>query len=116
MAKLKRNTIQLIKDTKAEEVEFQTFLTPHFIPFDMVYEAIDLLDEIEKEGNEMKPREMIDKLIHMTVRIYNDQFTVDDLKARLHAPDGMTTLRDQVLFVTQGQQTDETKNFIASMK
>ena len=34
----------------------------------------------------------------------------------MHAPDGMNALREQVIFVTQGQQTEETRNFIQNMK
>ncbi|HDD0309223.1 TPA: hypothetical protein O9547_002646 [Staphylococcus aureus] len=116
MAKLKRNIIQLVEDPKATEIKLQTFLTPHFIPFSMVYESIDLVDEMENSENEMKPKELADKLMDMVVKIYDNQFTVKDLKERLHAPDGMKTLQEQVVFITQGQQTEETRNFIQNMK
>ncbi|HDD7339305.1 TPA: hypothetical protein P1U96_002379 [Staphylococcus aureus] len=116
MAKLKRNIIQLIEDPKATEIKLQTFLTPHFIPFSMVYESIDLIDDIENEEVKMKPKEMADKLMDMVVRIYDNQFTIQDLKERLHAPDGMRALQEQVVFITQGQQTEETRNFIQNMK
>ncbi|EMB4605128.1 hypothetical protein AAEJ76_002565 [Staphylococcus aureus] len=116
MAKLKRNIIQLIEDPKATEIKLQTFLTPHFIPFSMVYESIDLIDDIENEEVKMKPKEMADKLMDMVVRIYGNQFTIQDLKERLHAPDGMRALQEQVVFITQRQQTEETRNFIQNMK
>ena len=45
MAKLKRNIIQLVEDPKANEIKLQTYLTPHFISFEIVYEAMDLIDD-----------------------------------------------------------------------
>lgn len=36
MAKLKRNIIQLVEDPKANEIKLQTYLTPHFISFEIV--------------------------------------------------------------------------------
>ncbi|WP_413787547.1 phage tail assembly chaperone G, partial [Staphylococcus aureus] len=50
------------------------------------------------------------------LKTYDNQFTVKDLKERMHAPDGMNALREQVIFITQGQQTEETRNFIQNMK
>lgn len=116
MAKLKRNIIQLVEDPKANEIKLQTYLTPHFISFEIVYEAKDLIDDIEDENSTMKPREIADRLMDMVVKIYDNQFTVKDLKERMHAPDGMNALREQVIFITQGQQTEETRNFIQNMK
>ncbi|HCD6324573.1 TPA: hypothetical protein PIL09_001961 [Staphylococcus aureus] len=123
MAKLKRNIIQLVEDPKANEIKLQTYLTPHFISFeivyeamDLIYEAMDLIDDIEDENSTMKPREIADRLMDMVVKIYDNQFTVKDLKERMHAPDGMNALREQVIFITQGQQTEETRNFIQNMK
>ncbi|HCV8003435.1 hypothetical protein WMI10_10350 [Staphylococcus aureus] len=110
MAKLKRNIIQLVEDPKANEIKLQTYLTPHFISFEIVYEAMDLIDDIEDENSTMKPREIADRLMDMVVKIYDNQFTVKDLKERMHA------LREQVIFITQGQQTEETRNFIQNMK
>ena len=103
MAKLKRNIIQLVEDPKANEIKLQTYLTPHFISFEIVYEAMDLIDDIEDENSTMKPREIADRLMDMVVK-------------RMHAPDGMNALREQVIFITQGQQTEETRNFIQNMK
>ncbi|HDA8247315.1 hypothetical protein A4U54_09785 [Staphylococcus aureus] len=116
MAKLKRNIIQLVEDPKANEIKLQTYLIPHFISFEIVYEAMDLIDDIEDENSTMKPREIADRLMDMVVKIYDNQFAVKDLKERMHAPDGMNALREQVVFITQGQQTEETRNFIQNMK
>ena len=48
MAKLKRNYIQLVENPKAEEIKMETFLTPHFIPMDVLYEATDIMAELER--------------------------------------------------------------------
>ncbi len=64
----------------------------------------------------MKPREIADRLMDMVVKIYDNQFTVKDLKERMHAPMEPNALREQVIFITQGQQTEETRNFIQNMK
>lgn len=115
MAKLKRNIIQLVEDPKANEIKLQTYLTPHFISFEIVYEAMDLIDDIEDENSTMKPRNRW-QIDGYGCKIYDNQFTVKDLKERMHAPDGMNALREQVIFITQGQQTEETRNFIQNMK
>jgi hypothetical protein len=57
---------------------------------------------------------MIDKLIDFVAnKIYNKQFTKEELFNGLHAPDAIETLQRQIMFVAQGQQTDETKKFLA---
>ena len=43
MANLKRNMIQLVKEVKeGGEVITETFLTPVFISFSVVYESVDI--------------------------------------------------------------------------
>ncbi|MBK5445998.1 MULTISPECIES: phage tail assembly chaperone G [unclassified Peribacillus] len=48
MANLKRNMIELVKEVKEAEIETVKYLTPEFIPFSVVYEAIDMTQEIDK--------------------------------------------------------------------
>lgn len=48
MANLKRNMIELVKEVKEGEIVTEKYLTPVFIPFSVVYEAIDMTDEIDK--------------------------------------------------------------------
>ncbi|MFE5428168.1 phage tail assembly chaperone G [Peribacillus simplex] len=45
--------------------------------------------------------------------MYNKQFTKEDLFNGLHAPDAIQTLQEQIIFVAQGRQNDETKKFLA---
>ncbi|GGG87689.1 phage protein [Staphylococcus petrasii] len=116
--KLKRNYIRLVENPNAEEIKLETYLTPHFIPLDVLYEAVDIMADLEKAETgevEMSFKEQIDKLIDVVVKIYGKQFTAKDVKERLHAPDAIDTLRKQVEFIANGQQDEETKKFIQSI-
>lgn len=118
MANLKRNMIELVKNPEevlnGGEPELERFWTPAFIPFSIVREAIGLQVETEEEGKEL---EIMDKLADFVAnRIYNKQFTKDDIYNRLHAPNAIETLQEQILFVAQGHQTEETKNFLAKKR
>lgn len=116
--KLKRNYIRLVENPNAEEIKLETYLTPHFIPLDVLYEAVDIMADLEKADTgevELSFKEQIDKLIDVVVKIYGKQFTAKDVKERLHAPDAIDTLRKQVEFIANGQQDEETKKFIQSI-
>ncbi|HEC2149869.1 TPA: hypothetical protein R1946_001378 [Staphylococcus delphini] len=118
MSKLKRNYMQLVENPKAEEIKMETYLTPHFIPLNVLYEATDImveLEQVEAGEKEMTFSEQLDKLIDAVVKIYGGQFTKKDVKTRLHAPDAIETLRNQVEFIANGQQDEETKKFIQSI-
>ena len=116
MANLKRNMIELIKNpeevAQGAEVEIEKIWTPAFISLDVTYEAMDLMDKLEAD-EEMSGKEVLDLLLDFVGnKIYNGQVTVDDLRKRLHAPDAIKTLQEQVLFIAQGQQSDATKSFL----
>ncbi|MFI8495299.1 phage tail assembly chaperone G [Peribacillus butanolivorans] len=117
MANLKRNMIELVKEVKEGEIETVKYLTPVFIPFSVVYEAIDMTQEIDKSEeakSATSEKELIDKLLDFVAnKIYNKQFTKEDLFNGLHAPDAIQTLQEQIIFVAQGRQNDETKKFLA---
>ncbi|MGC4375929.1 hypothetical protein WD019_03155 [Fictibacillus sp. Mic-4] len=113
MANLKRNMIELVKEVREGEIITEKYLTPVFIPFSVVYEAIDMTEEIEK-AEDKNEKDLIDKLMDFVAnKIYKGQFTKQDLYNGLHAPDAIQVLQDQILFVAQGRQTDETKEFLA---
>ena len=118
--KLKRNYIRLVENPEAEEIKLETYLTPHFIPLDVLYESVDIMAELEKAENgevELSFKEQLDKLIDVVVKIYGKQFTAKDIRNRLHAPDALETLQKQVQFIANGQQDEETKSlFRASAK
>ncbi|WP_273128952.1 phage tail assembly chaperone G [Bacillus weihaiensis] len=113
MANLKKNAIVLVKEVKEGEIVDATYYTPAFIPMSVVYQAIDLNQEMTKitASNE---KEMINKMVDfVTNDIYKNQFTKEELENGLHAPDAIQTLQQQVIFITQGQQTDEVKKLLA---
>ncbi|MRX70844.1 hypothetical protein GJU40_01515 [Bacillus lacus] len=112
MANLKRNMIELVTDVKEGELVTKKYLTPPFIPLTVVYTAIDLISEIEKE-NKASEKDLIDKLIDFVAKdLYKEQFSKDELINGLHAPDAIGVLQAQIMFIAQGQQSDETKKFL----
>jgi hypothetical protein len=113
MANLKRNMIELVKEVREGEIVTEKYLTPVFIPLSVVYQAIDLTSDMEKKEN-ANEKEMIDKLIDFVANdIYKGQFTKEELINGLHAPDAVQNLQEQILFIAQGHQTNETKKFLA---
>lgn len=125
--KLKRNYIRLVtgEDDKGE-LTFETFLTPHFISLDVMYEAVDVMEELEKMEDDNKlaktpeplskiMRKQMDILMDVVVKIYGKQFDIKKLKAGLHAPDVQEELIQQVQFIAMGQQDDDTKKFVESL-
>lgn len=117
MANLKRNMIELIKNpdevASGGEVELEKYWTPPFLPLQVTYEALDVMSQISELEKDNKVVEMIDLLVEFVAKkSYAEQFSVDELKERLHAPDAIQALQDQVLFIAQGQQSDATKKFL----
>lgn len=112
MANLKRNMIELVTDVKEGEIVTKKYLTPPFIPFSVVYEALDIIDQGDQtKGSE---KEMLDKMLDfVATKVYGGQFTKDDLFNGLHAPDAANVLREQILFVAQGAQNEATKKYLA---
>lgn len=117
MANLKRHMIELVEEVKEGEVVTKKYLTPVFIPFSVVYEAIDMtheIDQSEQEKTTATEKEVMDKLLDfVATKVYNNQFTREQLFNGLHAPDAVQILQEQIIFVSQGQQNDETKKFLA---
>lgn len=112
MAALKRNMIELVKQVKEGELVTEKYLTPVFIPFEIVYEALDMIAEIDKSS--LTEKDLLEKMLEFVAsRIYNNQFTKEELFKGLHAPDSSRILYEQILFITQGSQSDETKKFLA---
>lgn len=119
MANLKRNMIELVKNPeevlRGGEVEMEKFWTPPFLPLTVTYEAMDLMEKVEKEDKEgtASPREFLELMIDFVAnKAYGGQFTKEELQNRLHAPDAIGELQSQVMFIAQGQQSNATKNFL----
>lgn len=113
MANLMKNAIVLVKEVKEGEILDKTYYTPAFIPMSVVYQAIELNKEMTKitASNE---KELIEKMVDFVANdIYKKQFTKEELENGLHAPIAIQTLREQIVFITRGQQTDEVKKLLA---
>ncbi|MCF1633072.1 phage tail assembly chaperone G [Tetragenococcus koreensis] len=116
----KRNFIKLVQvDKKGNAVtdtegnaKYDTFITPTQIPFRKIYDAADLMDNQEEAKS---TKENMDEMLDMVVDIYNKQFTKNDLLDRLHAPDAVEELQQQIEFIAQGQLDDERKKELAKM-
>lgn len=117
----KRNFIKLVQvDKKGNAVtdtegntKYDIFITPTQIPFRKIYDAADLMDGTSDENT--SAQENIDQMLDMVVDIYNNQFTKDDLLDRLHAPDAVEELQQQIQFIAQGQMDEERKKQLAKM-
>lgn len=117
----KRNFIKLVQvDKKGNAVtdtegnaKYDKFITPTQIPFRKIYDAADLMDGTSDENT--SAQENIDQMLDMVVDIYNNQFTKDDLLDRLHAPDAVEELQQQIQFIAQGQMDEERKKQLAKM-
>lgn len=121
MANLKRNMIKLVKNPeeamRGAEIEYETYWTSPFLSTDVTYEALDLAEKLESVGSDkadMTQRQAMDLLQDFIAnKVYGGQFTPDDIKKKFHGPDLIETLQSQLMFVTNGMQSDETKNFLA---
>lgn len=116
MATLKRNMIELVLEVKEGELVTKKYVTPVFIPLTVVYEAIDVMAELNSRKTGQAEKDMIDKvLIFVADKVYNKQFTRDDLFKGLHGPGAINELFMQVLFVARGEQTEEAKKYLESL-
>lgn len=111
MANLKRNMIELVKEVKEGEIVTEKYLTPVFLPLSVVYEGVDLADQLKSKDSE---KEKIGRLADFIANeVYGKQFTREDLLNGLHGPQAIEILQRQLMFATNGVQDDETKKFLA---
>lgn len=113
--KLKRNALQLVTGVNGEDVEFKTYYTIPFISTRVVYEGLDLAEEIDEnlKDRTKKESEMMDQMAaFISEKAYGKQFTRDELLDGLHGPDAIQTLREQLMFITNGYQNDEVKKLV----
>ncbi|AKG74360.1 phage tail assembly chaperone G [Salinicoccus halodurans] len=115
---MKKNFIKFVKNVKEveeknAEPQFETFLTPSFIPFRKMYDATEALEA--KEGADVTEKEAMDIMMDMVVDIYGKQFTKDDILDKLHSPDTMEELESQIGWVAQGKMNDDRKKQLAKM-
>ncbi|WP_277679484.1 phage tail assembly chaperone G [Gracilibacillus dipsosauri] len=123
---LKREKIELIKNpeavNKGDEPEIEKIWTIPFISFGTSREAVGLLNEIA--GNtELSDDDKNDKVIDfLTEKAFGGKITKDDIYNRIPGPgfsnqgNAQEVLEGILFFVASGQQTDDTKNFLAEKK
>lgn len=123
MANLKRNSIELFKEVKDDEVITEKFWTPPFLSLKAVYEAADLMakyekvDENNKELTSLEIKSSLEEMCDFVAnRVYEGQFTKEDLEERYHGPGAYYDMQSQIMFVAWGIQNDETKKFLAKKK
>jgi hypothetical protein len=70
------NFIKLTKEIDKDGNPVQeTYVTPAFIPFKMLYEATDIMAGLEEKSE----REAMDIMLEFVTKIYNNQFSKEDL-------------------------------------
>lgn len=113
MANLKRNTIELITgyDEKNDKLETKRYWTAPFTPLRKMYDATDLMDRLNSE--DLQDKEAIEIQLDFVANVvYDGQFTSDELVDGIDITTGIDTLQTQILFIAQGEQSDETKKFL----
>lgn len=100
------NFIKLTKeiDKDGNPIE-ETYVTPAFIPFKMLYEATDIMAGLEEKSE----REAMDIMLDFVVKIYDNKFTKNDLLEGLSAPDAVNEIQSQIEFVASGQIAEDRK-------
>jgi hypothetical protein len=100
------NFIKLTKeiDKDGNPVE-ETYVTPAFIPFRMLYEATDIMAGLEEKSE----REAMDIMLDFVVKIYQEKFSKEDLLNGLSAPDAVAEIQSQIEFVASGQIAEDRK-------
>ena len=123
MANLKRNSIELVKEVKGDEIEKQRFLTPPFTPTRITKEALGILakyEELEIEKGHLSANDLVTMMDDMSEfianRLYDGQFTKEDLDEKYHGPNAFEDFKQQVQFTASGMQSQETKNFLKSKR
>jgi len=123
---LKREKIELIKNpeavNKGDEPEIEKIWTVPFISYGVSREAVELLTEVVGES-ELSEQDKADKIIDfLTEKAFGGKITKDDIYNRLPGPgysdqgSAQEVLEHILFFVASGQQTDDTKNFLAEKK
>lgn len=118
MAELKRNMIELVKEVKEGELVTEKYLTPLFVPLEVTYEALDLMTELNEMGDDIsKERKFREKAeIFIADKLYNGQFTKEELRKGLHGPESGDEIANQILFAARGFQTQATKKYLAKKR
>lgn len=127
MSGLKREKIELIKNIKevneGAEIEVEKVWTVPFITYGTSLEAVSLYQEVTDTEKNMTEEDRNDKVIDfLAEKAFGGKVTKEDFYNRLPGPgfnEGMSggeVLIHLLIFVGSGEQTDDTKNFLAGKK
>lgn len=127
MSGLKREKVELIKNieavNKGEEVEIEKVWTVPFITYGTSIEAISLYQRVIDPENGMSEQDRNDVVIDfLAEKAFGGKITKDDFYNRLPGPgfndglSGQDILMHLLFFVGNGEQTDDTKKFLAGKK
>ncbi len=110
---MKNNSIELITqfDESGNPVRTETFLTRPTIKLVLVYECVSFLSTLSETPDTNDIQQMMD----LTVRIYDNQFTKNQLIDGLPSHLAVPTLYQQIIFIASGNQiTDEIEQNVKS--
>lgn len=101
---MNKNFIKLVTGVKEDgTLETKTYLTQGFIPFRLLYEATDIMSGLE-EKSEMEAMEI---MLDFVVRIYDNQFTKDQLLDGLESGKAVEEIQSQIEFIASGEVAKE---------
>lgn len=127
MTGLKREKIELIKNIEAvndgAEIEVEKVWTVPFITYGTSLEAVNLYQEIIDTKNDLSEKDRTDKVVDfLSEKAFGGKITKDDIYNRLPGPgfnggmSGGEVLIHLLIFTGNGEQTDDTKKFLAEKK
>ncbi|MEB6233844.1 phage tail assembly chaperone GT [Mammaliicoccus sciuri] len=112
---MKNNSIELITEFSetGESLRTETFLTRGTIKLVMVYECVSFLSLLKDVPNTNEVQQMID----LVTRIYDEQFTKNQLIDGLPSHKAVPELYQQIVFIASGNQVvDEVKDTVKNDK
>lgn len=102
---MKSNSIELATEFDSEGVptRYETFVTRPTIKFSLVYECVSFLSSLKDNPT----NDELQVLLDLVIRIYDEQFTKNQLIDGLPAYSATIELYKQVVFIASGQNIDE---------
>lgn len=127
MAGLKREKIELIKNidevNDGAEIEVERVWTVPFVTYGTSLEAVSIYQEVVEPDNGLSEEDRNDKVIDFLVeKAFGNKITKEDIYKRLPGPgfnDGMNgqeVLLHLLIFIGNGEQSEETKKFLEGKK
>ncbi|MDO0950193.1 hypothetical protein Q1L93_00105 [Mammaliicoccus sciuri] len=99
---MKKNSIELVTqfDEVGNVIETQVFFTRPNISLSLVYECVDYLENLDNKNVDYQ------MLADIVSRIYDSQFSNQQLLNGLQSYEGYKLLMDQIIFVATGNTVD----------